>query len=327
MWLPEPARKTIRHLALGPENLPNQCIIGMEEPQSEVDVELHGLGAPRDVTQNHVPACAAPFTIGIGFDQDLTGDLRAGKRVALHFRERAGARRLLGKLRLRLALTIPVAGRTVGLFSIRNTSNYCLPRMRLWARYAYWAYGRLKSPPDVRLKLRDVHAMPVLFSCPRPVVLVSVADGKTGNIFPMNLMGSLGDNHFGLALNSTRPASALVQRLARLALSSLPVEQASLVRSLGANHKKESIRLDEIPFSVAPSPTFGLPVPTFALRVRELEVITTRNMGSHMLFIARVVHDERWSNGLEYFMVHGIYQAWRLNLQGSHASPAAQSAF
>jgi flavin reductase (DIM6/NTAB) family NADH-FMN oxidoreductase RutF len=326
MWLSEQARKALTQFALGLKDIPNQCVIGLDEPQSEIGVELHGLGSPRDVTTNHVPACAAPFTIGIGFEPGEGGKLQPGTRVSLHVRERGGGQRLLGELRLRHAFTIPVDGLDVSLFTIRNTRNYCLPRLRLWARYGYWAYSRLRKPPDISMRARDIHAMPVLFTCPRPVVLVSVGDGTAVNAFPMNLMGPLIHGHFGFALNSTRAAAAFVQRSGRIALSAIPVEQASLVRSLGGNHKKESVRRDELPFPVALSTNFGLPVPAFSRRVRELEVMSSLNMGSHTLFLARVVHDERWSNGLEFFVVHGIYEAWRKDMQIPHPLPATRRA-
>src|SRR5205807_10513513 len=175
-------------------------------------------------------------------------------------RQRAGEQRLLGALRLRPSATIPVNGQDVCCFAVRSSRNQCLPRMRLWARYLHWAYLRWRRPPDVGMALRDIHAMPVFFICPRPVALVSVADGAAGNLFPMNLMGPLGDGRFGFALNSTRPAASLVQRAGRLALSTVPLERAAAVRGLGRNHKRESIHWQELPFPMTESGTLGLPV-------------------------------------------------------------------
>jgi hypothetical protein len=42
-----------------------------------------------------------------------------------------------------------------------------------------------------------------------------------------------------------------------------------------------------------------------------MEVAAFRNMGSHTLFVARILNDEHWSDGLQFFMMHGIYQEWR----------------
>jgi hypothetical protein len=42
-----------------------------------------------------------------------------------------------------------------------------------------------------------------------------------------------------------------------------------------------------------------------------MEIETVRRLGSHMLFVARVVRDERRSDGPQFFMIHGLYQCWR----------------
>jgi hypothetical protein len=70
------------------------------------------------------------------------------------------------------------------------------------------------------------------------------------------------------------------------------------------------------------SPNLGLPTPDFALRVREIQVEGAHKVGSHTLFIARIVHDDRWAHGPEMFVVHGIYQAAR---HRSHAELASES--
>jgi hypothetical protein len=46
-----------------------------------------------------------------------------------------------------------------------------------------------------------------------------------------------------------------------------------------------------------------------------MEVVAAEEMGSHTFFVARIVEDEYCSDGLQFFMVHGIYQAWRQKRQ------------
>jgi hypothetical protein len=60
------------------------------------------------------------------------------------------------------------------------------------------------------------------------------------------------------------------------------------------------------------SAKFNIPVPEFALRIREMEVETVRKIGSHTFFVARVVSDERFSDAEELHAIHGFYQAWRM---------------
>jgi flavin reductase (DIM6/NTAB) family NADH-FMN oxidoreductase RutF len=232
--------------------------------------------------------------------------------LSLSFHEKNGRGRLLGKIGLRPAASIPVGNGKLCLFQPRSYSNYCLPKPWLWSRYLY--YARLRGDPqtaDLPLTVRELHAMFVFYICPRPVVLATAADGNLGNLFPMNLMGPVGEGYFSFALNSKRPVTSAVERAGRIALSSVPLEHASLAMELGKNHRKEYIDWNELPFATRSSATLGVPVPAFALRVREMQIESVREVGSHKLFIARTIHDERREDGLEFFVVHGIYQAYR----------------
>ncbi|HEY6987649.1 MAG TPA: flavin reductase [Bryobacteraceae bacterium] len=157
--------------------------------------------------------------------------------------------------------------------------------------------------------------MTACFICPRPVVLVSVRHEERTNIFPMNLFGSIGDGYFAFALNSVRKAAPLVERAGRVALSSIPFRFAGLARQLGKNHLKESVNYADLPFETTSSTALGLPIPEFALRVREMEIEAVRNLGSHTLFFARVLQDERRGDDLQFCMIHGIYEARRRRIQ------------
>jgi flavin reductase (DIM6/NTAB) family NADH-FMN oxidoreductase RutF len=286
------------------------------DPQSEVEVWLHGVGTPRDVTANNVAIAARPFTIGITTEEKWEPGVVERSRPSLKFRERGGERRLLGEIGLRLQDRIVVGGgEWLNLFRAEHYANYCLPRAALWRRYLHYSYGRWRSSArsnasDVRMVAHDVHSLFVFYICPRPVFLVSVADGDMGNVFPMDLVGPVGSRYFSLALHSTAPAE-LMERSRRIALCSIPVEQTSLTFELGKNHKKHHLAFDQLPFPTIKSTGFGLPIPAFSLRVRELEIELVRSMGSHKLFLARIVEEQRRADGLQMFQVHGFYQAWK----------------
>ncbi len=312
MTLKHRAAKLLKRIVLGADDFPQQCPVGMNDPQTEVAVFLDGLGPTRDVTHVHFMASGSPMTIGIRGLNEWDVEVIKRSRLALHFCQQNGGR-LLGKIQLTHASSLTRGNEHLHLFRVRHCSNYCMPIPRLWARYLEYAYLRHRAPDvDVPLTASEVHSMIVFYACPRPVVLVSASDGIVGNIFPMNLMGSVGDRLFYFALNSSRAAAALVERSGQVAISDIPIEHAPLAISFGNNHKKASIDWKELPFSTSFSPIFKLPVPSFAMRVRELEIEAAQPSGSHTLFTARIKGDERWSCGLQFFVVHGIYQAWRL---------------
>jgi flavin reductase (DIM6/NTAB) family NADH-FMN oxidoreductase RutF len=302
----------LRRVLLGNTNLPQQCTVGIPDPQTEVRVWLHGAGEPRDVTFAHSIACAAPFTICIGEGQ---GELdRTADKLALRFQEADGKRRLLAELRLQHTATMVTTGPRLHLFQVRGSKNYCLPRSRLWAHYLHQAYlrWRHRGSSHIRISAGGAHAMIASFICPRPVVLVSAVAGDRSNMFPMNLLGRVSDGYFAFALDSTRLAAPLVASAGRVALSSIPLEHSGAARQLGKNHKQESVPWDQIPFPTTMSAAFHLPVPCFASRVMEMQIEKLHNLGSHTFFVARVIRDERRGQGQQFCMVHGVYQSWRL---------------
>ena len=97
------------------------------------------------------------------------------------------------------------------------------------------------------------------------------------------------------------------------------MEQTSLALSFGKNHRKESIDWNQIPFPTRRSAKLGLSVPGFSLRIREVQIESTHKVGSHTLFLARTLYDEHLADGLEFFMVHGLYQAYRVQQLGATA--------
>ena len=309
-------RETLKRVVFGPQNFPQQFSLGMRDPQPEVIVHLCGMGEPRDVTDRHMMACGLPFTIGIGFDGEIRDDMKQSRDLLLRFQERNGHGRLLGEIALRPGTSIPAGDKTLCLFQPRSYLNCCLPKPWLWSRYLY--YSRSRGDPqthEMALTALESRSMFVFYICPRPVVLASVAEGNAGNVFPMNLMGPIGDGYFSFSLNKARPVTSLVARVGRIALSSIPAEQSPVAVGLGKNHRNEHIDLKELPFTTKASPTLEVPVPVFALRVREMQIESARDIGSHTLFIARTIHDERWQDGLEFFVVHGIYEAYRQRVQ------------
>jgi flavin reductase (DIM6/NTAB) family NADH-FMN oxidoreductase RutF len=300
----------LKWIALGDADLPQQINVGMRDPQSEVEVMLHGSGPPRDVTSSFLMAAPAPFTVAVALDEELPG---TANRLFIELRQRNAARRPLGRIRLGRHSVVPLGTRALYLFEVRGSTNLCLPGIRLWAHHldltaALW---RDRLNPDIPLTGPGARAIVIFFMCPRPVRLLSVSHGEGDNFFPVNLMSPVGDGCFALSLNSSRVITPLVARAGRVAISGVPVEYADTVRKLSVNQRTESVPSSSLPFAVRPSAGSGIPVPRFALQVRELEIDSIRSVGSHQLFIAHTVHEEFCADAPEFFMIHGVYEAWQ----------------
>jgi flavin reductase (DIM6/NTAB) family NADH-FMN oxidoreductase RutF len=295
---------------------PQICNVGLRRPQMEVAVWLHGMGEPRDVTQRHSVACLAPFMVCIGFEGLIK---TPGERLSLRFCERGGEERLLGEIRLRFTEILQVGESQVLLFEATSCMDFCLPRLHLYLHDLHHAYLRWRNRKTVNVKMTALTARcnAVAFICPRPVVLVCLRDGERGNVFPMNLMGTVGKEHLVFALNTRRRTASAVERLGEAALSSVPFDHLAVARAMGKNHYHELIDLSQLPFPLRRSEALDIPVPEFASRVRELKIEMVRHAGSHAFFVARIVQETNYADGPEFCMTHGLYEMWRLQNGGS----------
>jgi flavin reductase (DIM6/NTAB) family NADH-FMN oxidoreductase RutF len=307
-------RKVMQRILLGDTLLPQEFFLGLREPQKEVTAWFYGMGTPLDVTCRHSMVCAAPLTICIALDKGDKLRLKKLRNLSLKFCESDGRKEVLGEIGLKWIEDVPVEGIEAVLFGVRSSTNFCLPKIRLGVHYLLHSYMQ-RSKTDtsgMKMSFLERRAAMVVFICPRPVALVSLADEAGGNIFPMNLMGELGNGYFAFALKDTRRAAHLVERAGRIAVSSLPMSHAPLAYKLAVNHTRDSIDWNQLPFATTMSPIFRIPVPVFAQRVREMEIVKTHCLGSHSFFVARITHDETFSYGSQLCVIHGFYQAWRL---------------
>jgi flavin reductase (DIM6/NTAB) family NADH-FMN oxidoreductase RutF len=164
-----------------------------------------------------------------------------------------------------------------------------------------------------------VRRLMVFYICPRPVVLVSVAGEHHSNLFPMDLIGPVSEDRFCLALRSTSPSISAIRGTGRVAISDMPASLTPAIYRLGGHHKKSGIDWSELPFGTSKSSLFSLPHPANALRVRELEILAFREVGSHTLFVTRTASDIRHANGPQLFHVSGDYQHYRAKLAAPFA--------
>ncbi|MEA2258555.1 MAG: hypothetical protein QOJ51_1380, partial [Acidobacteriaceae bacterium] len=106
-----------KRIFLGKLNQPQQCNVGIPDPQPEIRVWLHGIGAPRDVTLTHSIVCASPFTICMGGGSSPY-DRTPRERLTLQFRQHEDEKRLFAELALRHTATIPTKGPALQLFQV-----------------------------------------------------------------------------------------------------------------------------------------------------------------------------------------------------------------
>jgi flavin reductase (DIM6/NTAB) family NADH-FMN oxidoreductase RutF len=234
-------------------------------------------------------------------------------RLSLKFLERQGDHRVLGEIGLRPTEAISLDDGQLFLFEPHHCKNYCVSRPWLWMRYLFFAYHQWQArkcslAPELQIPAGQLHCLFVFYICPRPVVLVSVAEANLVNIVPMDLIGPVSLRCFSLALHSTSTAAPLIEGSRRIAISSVPSEQAAVAYRLGNNHKSPCADVERLPFATTRTAAFGLPVPQFALRVREMQIESVRAVGGYKFFLASTIGDRWLAEGPQFFLVHGFHQ-------------------
>jgi flavin reductase (DIM6/NTAB) family NADH-FMN oxidoreductase RutF len=286
--------------------------IEQPQPQEEIAVWLCGCGPVRNVTRCHGPASSVPCTLWVAFDAGQSPDEKQRESLSLEFRQRTGRQKLLGKISLKWTQTVAAGHTDILIFEPRGAGNYCHPRSRLYAYLLFQLWKQRRSDIKIKLSRLEQLAMSVIFICPRPISLVSVAHEGRENMFPLNVMSDVDDQYFAFALTACKIPAQFLEKVGRFALSVTPIEQAPVAFALAVNHNTYSMEFKDLPFPTRLSPKLGLAVPVFSPRVREMEIESVHKVGSHSFFVARIISDERFANGGEFSVVHGFYQAWRL---------------
>lgn len=285
--------------------LPQWSTVAVAAPQQVVNASLHWDGRSVDVTADHTVASLVPLTIATSLD--------AGPRPVLEYRDSTSGK-LLGLLRLERADTIAVGDTSVALYRVATGDHRCLdwPRRPWNAWLQNRSMAKHQSPQHLAMESAAVQQLMIAYLCPRPVILVSVAAEGHRNIFPMDLIGPLTRSGFySLGLRSTNVSQPVMREAEAVVLSSMPATMKPVVYKLSAHHKQPPADWDALPFAVRPSNVFGVPAVADALRVQELAIVHSQEIGTHTFFLGRVVSDEHLAEGTQLHHTAGFHQAYR----------------
>jgi flavin reductase (DIM6/NTAB) family NADH-FMN oxidoreductase RutF len=305
LWLPEALKQRIRAL-------PQWSPIALHQPQDAVQIRMCSAHSDVDVTRAVVVAALRPLTFAMGLTEQTwpaSGDLSEAR---LQFLDLESGREV-GTLDLQHVRNWESSGARIGLFCVRRGAQRCVRwPYRPWNR---WLQNRKMrkniDPHNFHMPPEAVQQQMIFYICPRPVVLVSVADGSHSNLFPMDLIGPVSTEHFTLALRSTSQSIPTMKSARKVALTDVAARDYAIAYKLGAHHKNMTVAWDQLPFGIRRSRNFSLPYPESALRIREAEILDFDTIGSHTFFLTRIVSEEGTEAGPQFFHTSGIYQHFR----------------
>ena len=285
--------------------LPQWSTIAVDPPQQAVTATLRWNGQSADVTTDHTVASLNPLVIATSLD--------AGQHPVLEYSDNATGR-LLGVLRLVQKASVAIEKTSLTFYHVTAGEHRCLG----WPRRSWnaWLQNRVmlknRSSNHLNTEPAAVQQLMIAYLCPRPVVLVSVDTQGHQNIFPMDLIGPLKRSGlFSLALRSTNVSVPVMREARRVALSNIPATMKSAVYKLSEHHRQPLMDWNALPFPVRQSREFGIPVVAAALRIQELSILHSQEIGLHTFFIGRITSDENLAEGVQLHHTAGFHQAYR----------------
>jgi hypothetical protein len=254
-----------------------------EEISERVYLDNNAGDAPRDVSRTHWVLCLDPLVFGIWLGKTALGSYGDGSSHWLYFRdgpckpgEEPGSH-ALAVAHLEFIDKIEEASGCLLLFRLVSCQVHHIAAFK--TRLLYSKYYRKPG-----LSFDKVKAFATAYSYPRRVRLVSFRGADYYNIFPMDLLGDLTPaGRFVFGLRHANVALSRIITEKKIVVAEVPSGSKEMIYQLGSHHSTVPPPVGELPFAVIPSPRFGFWVPTWAESCREIRILRTMDLGSHML--------------------------------------------
>ncbi len=169
------------------------------------------------------------------------------------------------------------------LFKVESVKNYQLSTLHRLVLFAYF----LRSKTNTYQSRRVISAM---YSYPRSIIIVSYKDDAYCNIFPMDIQGYIQqDDMYILGLRTTNVTLDKILAAKKVVVCDTNDVDIETVYDLGKHSSKSPASPDQLSFKTTPSELFKFPVPEFVGVYKEIEIISSKKMGYHMLMVGRVL--------------------------------------
>lgn len=166
------------------------------------------------------------------------------------------------------------------------------------------------------LNFRQFKAFVAAYSYPRRIRVISFRQDDYFNIFPMDLLGDIsGCNRYVFGLRHSNIALNKIIDTGKLVVAEAPFAQKEAIYRLGAHHSANPPALHTLPFKTIESKDHGFYIPDWAQSYREINILKTINLGSHMLLWGASSEEQALqppaSNLYLVHFLHHLYQQSR----------------
>jgi hypothetical protein len=256
--------------------------------ENKIDREIH------NVSKNHWVLCLDPLIFGVWITKDSGINTELKEGWSLRFTEcgpLGEKKKTLAVASLDLFDRIIEDSGSLLLLKIKTSRIFHIHFLKTWLLY-------LKYYKKPGLSFRKLKTFVTAYSYPRKVRLISFKEENYYNIFPMDLLGDISDQgRFVLGLRHTNHALARIIAAGKIVVSEISCSHKEIIYKLGMHHGSKPPPTDQLPFKVVQSKVFEFWIPEWAETCKEIRIIRTINLGSHMLLWGEPVSESRLHNG------------------------------
>ena len=267
-----------------------------------------------EVSPNHWLLCIEPIMYGVWLEKKASIHLEGKKDFIMYLggnlsNNNSRIHEPEAILTLELFDRIEESEGTLLVLKLKKTSLHQLNFIR---RYLlFFRYYKKDGLTFSRFK-----AFVSAYSYPRRIRVVSFRKDNYYNIFPMDLLGDMAQSkRYVFGLRHTNVTLKMILETGKLVVSEVPREFQDKVYALGKHHGGNPPSIDSLPFKVTETRNFNFYIPEWVESYKEVSVIKTINMGSHMLLWGEVIAENRLKEpSAHLFLVHFLHYLHQKNL-------------
>ncbi len=169
------------------------------------------------------------------------------------------------------------------------------------------------QPGNVRLPGNLYDQARIAYSVPIGISIVTLKDGPLMNMFPTDLHGPVGEDHYVGSLRCGSRATEQVERLGVAAISEVEAGWHKQAYALGKNHMRDPRSPADFSRSDRVSEEREIPLPAGTVATREVERLDAIDVGIHRIHFYRSGPRVELSQAITLAHLHRFYLQWRNN--------------
>ena len=243
-------------------------------------------GTKIDISNLHWLLCLNPIVFGIWFSKDsINISFDNGKLYKMYFRDSKSNGTDVAILELNFFAKLEEKDGTLILLKLEKADIHHVSRLKTQILF----YRYYKKPEQDFYKLKSYSAA---YSYPRRVRLISFNEDNWFNIFPMDLVGDIPlSKRYVFGLRHTNVTLARIIETKKMVVSEISYEFKDVIYQLGKHHR-QPLSDTKPSFKFINTEVFGFPVPSWANSYKEIRIVGTLNLGSHMLLWGEEINEK-----------------------------------